>query len=132
MRITAVVLAVAVAALASLSLYGCCKGCGNKPPNLDLIPGMKDSGIPDPRAIKEHQAEVEKLSKEVQALAEEQQRIAADPTLSPQEKQRRITEIQKQMEPKVARMAEIGGDMINKETEVNKDVEKWKREAGGK
>jgi len=121
----------AVATLAAASWYGCCRGCG-KGMNTDLIPGMKDSGIPDPHAAKEHSAEMEKLGKQINELAEEQQKIAADPTLSPEEKQRRLEEVQKRMEPLVARMAEIGGDIANKETTVNKDIEKWKRESGGK
>jgi hypothetical protein len=124
----------AALALVAFALYGCCKGCGPKlgPPDLDKVPGMKDSGIPDPNAIKEHSKEVEELSKKIQALGEEQRRISADPTLSAEEKQRRTEEISKQMEPLAQRMAELGGDMINKETKVNTDIEKWKKESGGK
>lgn len=119
--------------LAAFAFYGCCKGCGSKlSPDLDKVPGMKDSGIPDPKAAEEHSAEVEELSKKIEALGQEQQRIAADPTLSPEEKMRRMEEISKQMEPLTQRMAEIGGDILNKETEVNKDIEEWKKNSGGK
>jgi len=124
----------AALALVATAFYGCCRGCGPKmgPPDLDKIPGMKDSGIPDVKAADEHSKEIEELSKKISALGEEQRRIAADPTMSAEEKQRRTEEISKQMEPLAQRMAELGGDILNKETTVNKDIEKWKRESGGK
>ncbi len=132
MKTTLIIFVVALTALASLAANGCCRGCGKNGPNLDVIPGMKDSGVPDVGAMKEHQKEIEQLGKEIQALGEEQQRIVADPTLNPQEKQRRILEVQKQLEPKLKRMAELGGDIMNKETEVKKNMETWDRGKGGK
>ncbi len=108
-----------------------CRGCA-KGINTDLIPGGKDSGIPDLNAATEHQKEIEDLSRQMQALGEEQRRVAADPTLSAEEKARRLEEISKKMEPLAQRMAEIGGDIANKETEVNKDIDAWKKAGGGK
>ena len=128
-KVAIVILAVAAAALL---WYGCCRGCGKGIINTDLIPGGKDSGIPDVHAAKEHEKEIEGLSKQIEALAEEQRKVAADPTLSAEEKQRRLEEINTKMQPLAQRMAELGGDILNKETEVNKDIEKWKKESGGK
>ena len=125
------VLVVSFAAL--LAGYGCCKGCGDKLLiDTDKIPGMKDSGIVDPHAVKEHQAEIEELNKEIQELANEQKRVMTDPTLSPEEKERRLKEIQNEMQPKVERLAEMGADMLNKEGEVKKEIEEWHKEKSGK
>jgi seryl-tRNA synthetase len=114
LKTTVALLSLALLCAAPLLAGGCFKGCAEKA-DLDVIPGMKDSGIPDVKAVKEHQAEIERLSKEIQQLSVEAAKIAADPSLSPEEKERRIKEIEKELEVKSQRMEELAEDIANKE-----------------
>jgi len=132
MRAVIWAVALTTATASVLAAGGCCKLFGKKGPDLDVIPGMKGSGIPDVHAAKEHRKEIEKLGQEIEELARKQQEIVLDPTLSPAEKERRIREIQKEMEPKVKRMAELGGDILNREREVGKGLDEWRGGRSGK
>lgn len=103
-------LAVFTAALGA----GGCRGCAEKA-DLDVIPGMKDSGIPDPHAVKEHEKEIQQLNKDIEELTREMAKISMDPNMSPAEKERRAEEIGKEMEIKGERLKEIAEDIANRD-----------------
>jgi TolA-binding protein len=104
----------AVVALAAALAAGGCRGCAEKA-DLDVVPGMKDSGIPDPHAVKEHEKEIQQLNQEMEKLAKEIATIAMDPNMSPEEKERRAEEIEKEMEIKGERLKEIAEDIANRD-----------------
>jgi len=110
----AIVLLAAAAVLAAAFGAGGCRGCA-KTADLDVIPGMKDSGIPDPHAVKEHEKELQQLNKDIEALTKEMATIAMDPNMSPAEKERRAEEIGKEMEIKGERLKEIAEDISNRD-----------------
>jgi len=110
----AVILSLAALCAAALLAGGCCKGCADKA-DLDVIPGMKDSGIPDVKAAKEHEKEIEQLNKDIEALTREMATVAMDPNLSPAEKDKRAEEIGKEMEIKGERLKEIAEDIANRD-----------------
>lgn len=103
-------LAVFTAALGA----GGCRGCAEKA-DLDVIPGMKDSGIPDPHAAKEHEKEIQQLNKDIEELTKEAAKIATDRAMSEAEKQRRMEEIEKEMKVKGERLKEIAEDIANRD-----------------
>jgi TolA-binding protein len=103
-------LAVITAALGA----GGCRGCAEKA-DLDVIPGMKDSGIPDPHAAKEHEKEIQQLNKDIEELTKEAAKIATDRAMSEAEKQRRMEEIEKEMKVKGERLKEIAEDIANRD-----------------
>ncbi len=103
-------LAVFTAALGA----GGCRGCAEKA-DLDAIPGMKDSGIPDPHAAKEHEKEIQQLNKDIEELTKEAAKIATDRAMSEAEKQRRMEEIEKEMKVKGERLKEIAEDIANRD-----------------
>jgi TolA-binding protein len=110
----ALTLLAAAAVLAAALGAGGCRGCAEKA-DLDAIPGMKDSGIPDPHAVKEHEKEIQQLNREIEELTRELATIAMDPNLSPEEKDRRAEEIGKEMEIKGKRLKEIAEDISNRD-----------------
>jgi len=110
----AVIFSLAALCAATLGAGGCCKGCAEKA-DLDVIPGMKDSGIPDVKAAKEHQEEIEKLNKEIEQLTLEMMKVATDPSLSEAERTRRTEELSKEMEVKGKRLEELAEDIANKD-----------------
>jgi hypothetical protein len=110
----AIVLLAAAAVLAASLGAGGCRGCAEKA-DLDMVPGMKDSGIPDPHAAKEHEKEIEQLNREMEELTREMATIAMDPNLSPAEKDRRTEEIGREMEIKGKRLKEIAEDIANRD-----------------
>jgi TolA-binding protein len=110
----AITFLVAGAALTAALGAGGCRGCAEKA-DLDVIPGMKDSGIPDPHAVKEHEKEIQQLNKEMEELAKEIATIATDPNMSPAEKERRAEEIEKEMQVKGERLKEIAEDIANRD-----------------
>jgi TolA-binding protein len=105
---------VAVAALAVAFAAAGCRGCAEKA-DLDVVPGMKDSGIPDPHAVKEHEKEIEQLNKDIEQLTKELAQVTMDPNLSPAEKKKRTDEIGKEMEIKSKRLKEIAEDIANRD-----------------
>jgi len=111
---TLLIAALAVAVAATLGAGGCCKGCSEKA-DLDVIPGMEDSGIPDPHAVKEHEKELEQLEKDIADLSREMAEVATDPTLSEAERERRMEEFGKELEIKSKRMEEIAEDIANQD-----------------
>ncbi len=110
----AIVILAAAAVLAAVFGAGGCRGCAEKA-DLDMVPGMKDSGIPDPHAAEEHEKELEQLNREMEELAKELATIAMDPSLSPDEKERRVEEIEKEMAVKGKRLKEIAEDIANRD-----------------
>ncbi len=113
MRYAIVILAAAAVLTAAFGAGGC-RGCAEKA-DLDAIPGMKDSGIPDPHAAKEHEKEIEQLNREMEELAKELATIAMDPSMSEAEKEKRLAEIEKEMEVKGKRLKEIAEDVANRD-----------------
>ncbi len=111
---TAVILSLAILCAAALLAGGCCKGCAEKA-DLDVIPGMEDSGIPDVKAAEEHEKELQQLNQEMEELAKEIATIAMDPNMSPAEKEKRMAEIEKEMEVKGKRLKEIAEDIANRD-----------------
>ncbi|HUU57087.1 MAG TPA: hypothetical protein VMW93_07085 [bacterium] len=114
MKKIAVILSLAALCAAALLAGGCCKGCADKA-DLDIIPGMKDSGIPDVKAAKEHEKELQQLNQEIEELTKEIATIAMDPNLSPAEKERRMEELEKEMNVKGERLKEIAEDISNRD-----------------
>lgn len=114
MKKTFLLAALAVAVASTLGAGGCCKGCSEKA-DLDVIPGMKDSGIPDPHAVKEHEAELEQLEKDIAELSQKMAEVSTDPTLSEAERERRMEELGKELEIKSKRMEEIAEDIANQD-----------------
>jgi len=110
----AILLLAAAAVLAAAFGAGGCRGCA-KNADLDVIPGMKDSGIPDPHAVKEHEKEIQQLNKDIEALTKEMMTIATDPSMSQAEKDKRMAEIEKDMGVKGERLKEIAEDIANKD-----------------
>ncbi len=113
MRHALIILSVLAVFTAALGAGGC-RGCAEKA-DLDVIPGMKDSGIPDPHAAKKHEKEIQQLNKEIEELTRELATVAMDPNLSPAEKDRRTEEIGKEMEIKGERLKEIAEDIANRD-----------------
>ncbi len=103
----------AAAALTVALGAGGCRGCAEKA-DLDVIPGMKDSGIPDVKAAKEHEKEVQQLNKEMEELTKEIARVATDPSLSPAQKEQRMKELEVEVEKKSERLKEIAEDVTNR------------------
>ena len=114
MKKIAVILSLAALCAAALLAGGCCKGCAEKA-DLDVIPGMEDSGIPDVKAAKEHEKELQQLNQEIEELTKEIATIAMDPNLSPAEKERRMEELEKEMNVKGERLKEIAEDIANRD-----------------
>ena len=114
MKKTAVIFSLAILCAAALGAGGCCKGCAEKA-DLDVIPGMEDSGIPDVKAAKEHQKELEQLNKEIAELTSEMMKIATDPSLSEAERERRMSELEKELEVKSKRLEELAEDIANRD-----------------
>ena len=114
MKKIAVILSLAALCAAALLAGGCCKGCADKA-DLDVIPGMKDSGIPDVKAAKEHQEEMQQLSEDIEQLTVKMAKIATDPTLSEAEKRRRLEGLEKEMEVKGKRLEELAEDIANRD-----------------
>ncbi|MGD8719992.1 MAG: hypothetical protein PVH29_14370 [Candidatus Zixiibacteriota bacterium] len=98
----------------ALFMAGCCKGCAEKT-DLDVIPGMEDSGIPDVKAAKEHEEEIQQLNKDIEELTKELMEVTLDPNMSEAEKEKRVAEIEKEMEVKGKRLEEIAEDIANKD-----------------
>jgi TolA-binding protein len=113
LKYTITLLAAAAVLTAALGAGGC-RGCAEKA-DLDIIPGMKDSGIPDPHAAKEHEKELQQLNQELAELTKEIATIAMDPNLSPAEKERRMGELEKKMKVKGERLKEIAEDIANRD-----------------
>jgi peptidoglycan hydrolase CwlO-like protein len=105
---------VTVSALTIVIGAGGCRGCAEKA-DLDVVPGMKDSGIPDPHAVKEHEKEIEQLNKDIEELTRELAQVTMDPNLSAAEKKKRTDEIGKEMEIKSKRLKEIAEDIANRD-----------------
>jgi len=114
MRKAVVILSLAVLCAGAIAINGCCKGCAEKA-DLDVIPGMEDSGIPDVKAAEEHKEEIEQLNKDIEALTIELMKVSTDPSLSEAERERRIKEIEKEMEVKGKRLEELAEDIANKD-----------------
>ncbi len=110
----AITLLATVAVLTAALGAGGCRGCAEKA-DLDIIPGMKDSGIPDPHAVKEHEKELQQLNQELAELTKEIATIAMDPNLNPAEKERRMGELEKKMKVKGERLKEIAEDISNRD-----------------
>lgn len=110
----AILFLAAAAVLAAVFGAGGCRGCA-KNADLDVIPGMKDSGIPDPHAVKEHEKELEQLNKDIEALTREAATIAMDPNMNPAQKEKRMAEIEKEMQVKGERLKEIAEDIANRD-----------------
>lgn len=110
----AITLLAAAAFLAAVFGAGGCRGCAEKA-DLDMVPGMKDSGIPDPHAVKEHEKEIEQLNRDIEELTKEIATIAMDPNMSPAEKERRMAELEKEMKVKGERLKEIAEDISNRD-----------------
>ncbi len=110
----AITLLAAVTVLTAALGAGGCRGCAEKA-DLDMVPGMKDSGIPDPHAAKEHEKELQQLNQELAELTKEIATIAMDPNLSPAEKERRMGELEKEMKVKRERLKEIAEDISNRD-----------------
>ena len=110
----AIVILAAAAVLAAVFGAGGCRGCAEKA-DLDMVPGMKDSGIPDPHAAEEHEKEIEQINQEMEKLAKEVATIAMDPNMNPAEKEKRLAEIEKEMEVKGERLKEIAEDISNRD-----------------
>jgi peptidoglycan hydrolase CwlO-like protein len=110
----AIVLLAAAALLAAGLVAGGCRGCA-KNADLDAIPGMKDSGIPDPHAAKEHEKELQQLNKDIEELSREAAKVAMDPNMSQPEKEKRLAEIEKELEVKSERVKEIAEDITNRD-----------------
>lgn len=113
MKYAITLLAAATVLTAALGAGGC-RGCAEKA-DLDVIPGMKDSGIPDPHAVKEHEKELQQLNQELAELTKEIATIAMDPNLSPAEKERRMEELEKEMQVKGERLKKIAEDIANRD-----------------
>ena len=114
MKKTAVIFSLAILCAAALGAGGCCKGCAEKA-DLDVIPGMEDSGIPEVKAAKEHQEEIEQLNKEIAELTAEMMKITTDPSLSEAERKRRMSELEKELEVKSKRLEELAEDIANRD-----------------
>ena len=113
MKYAITLLAAATVLTAALGAGGC-RGCAEKA-DLDMIPGMKDSGIPDPHAAKEHEKELQQLNQEIAELTKEIATIAMDPNLSPAEKERRMEGLEKEMKVKGERLKKIAEDIANRD-----------------
>jgi TolA-binding protein len=99
---------------AAALVAGGCKGCAEKA-DLDVIPGMKDSGIPDVKAAKEHQEEIEQLNKDIEQLTLEMMKTSTDPSLSEAERKARMDKLGKELEVKSKRLEELAEDIANKD-----------------
>ena len=110
----AITLLAAAAVLTAALGAGGCRGCAEKA-DLDMVPGMKDSGIPDPHAAKEHEKEIQQLNQEMEELTKEIATIAMDPKLSPAEKERRMEGLKKEMNVKGERLKKIAEDIANRD-----------------
>jgi TolA-binding protein len=108
----AVIFSLAILCTVALGAGGC-RGCAEKA-DLDVIPGMKDSGIPDVKAAKEHQEEIEQLNKDIEQLTLEMMKTATDPSLSEAERKKRTDELGKELEIKSKRLEELAEDIANK------------------
>ncbi|NIT34997.1 MAG: hypothetical protein GTN49_00620 [candidate division Zixibacteria bacterium] len=113
MRYAIIILSVLTALAVTLGAAGC-RGCAEKA-DLDVVPGMKHSGIPDAHAAKEHEKEIQQLNKEIEELTKETAKIAMDRTMSEAEKQRRMEEIEKELQVKGERLKEIAEDITNRD-----------------
>ena len=113
MRYVLTILA-AFAMLAAVFAANGCRGCA-KNADLDVIPGMDNSGIPDPHAAKEHEKEIEQLNHDIAELTQEMMTIAMDPNMSQAEKDKRGAEIEKELEIKGKRLEEIAEDIANRD-----------------
>jgi TolA-binding protein len=111
---TAVIFSLAILCAAALGAGGCCKSCSEKA-DLDVIPGMEDSGIPDVKAAKEHQEEIEQLNKDIEQLTVEMMKTSTDPSLSEAERKARMDKLGKELEVKSKRLEELAEDIANKD-----------------
>lgn len=114
MKELAVIFSLAILCAAALGAGGCCKGCAEKA-DLDVIPGMEDSGIPDVKAAKEHQEEIEQLNKDIERITLEMMKVSTDPSLSEAERKARMEELEKELEVKSKRLEELAEDIANKD-----------------
>lgn len=112
MRKLAVIIYLGIICAAALGAGGC-KGCAEKA-DLDVVPGMKDSGIPDVKAAKEHEKEIEQLNKDIEQLTLEMMKTSTDPSLSEAERKARMDKLGKELEVKSKRLKELTEDIANK------------------